>query len=95
MVAQLFISDKLYVDWLAEHPEGYVANLRSTWSPHYIVLHKANCRTISPAHYSPGAMTERNYRKLGANDVDDILAWVKDNMAGANGFTKRCGHCCP
>ncbi len=95
MAAQLFISDKGYADWLAKQPEGYVANLRKTLSPHYIVLHKANCRTISASRYPEGAMTERDYRKLGAADVDDILAWIRGNIDGANGLTKRCGRCCP
>ena len=46
---QRFVDDdRSYFDWLDHHPDGFVINTgRRTASAAYLMLHRANCGTIS------------------------------------------------
>ena len=50
-----FKNDGEYLDWLADHPEGFVLNRWSKPSPRYLVLHKATCYSISRYNRNRGA----------------------------------------
>lgn len=39
--------DRGYLDWIAQHPEGFVLNTYRTPSLDYLLLHRTNCRTIT------------------------------------------------
>ena len=60
-----FIDDDLsYLAWVAAHPDSYVLNVRRLPDPRYVVLHRANCKSISNETHASGAYTARGYRKI-------------------------------
>lgn len=99
-MAMLFDSDDaMFLCWTAEFPEGYVVNLRRRLDPSYVVLHRANCRTLKThrnAENSPGGFTERNYVKACSETVTDLEAFVADRLGIQRPFfSKRCSACDP
>ncbi len=58
--------DGPYLAWLQANPTGYVLNTERSHPPDYMVLHRANCPSISvlvpPAR--PDGFTERDYVKV-------------------------------
>jgi len=45
---QRFVEDEdCYLRWLAEHPDLFVLNTARPPTPDYLVLHRANCHTMS------------------------------------------------
>ncbi len=88
-MADLFLNDTDYEQWLMENPNGYVLNTTQGFSKKYAVLHSAKCKRISNSIYQSGAFTERDYRKICSMSQDDILNWVKNNI-GINDFTTKC-----
>jgi len=99
MTAIYFTDDDAgYLRWLGDHPSGYVVNTWRLPSPNYMVLHRANCRSISEytAHSAPGAFTERQYSKACAETVSDLRRWVRANGQPDGSFTSEaCPRCRP
>lgn len=64
---QYFVDDDQgYLGWIATHPAGYVLNTTRSPSAAYLMLHRANCWTIS--RLQPRAMTfTGDYSKLCGN----------------------------
>jgi hypothetical protein len=89
--------DEPYLAWLGAHPAGYVLNTERAHSPEYMVLHRANCPSISvlvpPAR--PGGFTERDYVKVCADSVADLSAWVRLHGRPSGSFSERCPRCNP
>ena len=75
-----FIDDDLsYLGWDAAHPDGYVLNVRRSPDPRNVILHRANCMTISNS-VSSEAMLQGAAKREGRSDGTP---------------SKRCGHCLP
>jgi len=55
--------DAGYLAWIATHQDGFVLNVRRVSDPDYAVLHRATCHIIANDTQTPGAYTERQYRK--------------------------------
>ena len=89
-----FESDAAYRDWLARNRDGYVVNVRQTFSSDYVVLHRATCPHVSGPR-EPGAFTERDYRKLCGETLADVLEAPLRCGRARGAFTKRCSHCSP
>ena len=89
-----FENDAAYVDWLARNPDGYVVNVRRTWSSSYVVLHRARCPHVSMPR-EPGAYTERGYRKFCGTTYPDAQEAPTRCGRGTDSFTTRCSHCSP
>jgi hypothetical protein len=92
-----FRNDAEYQQWLASHPHGFVVNTTQPSTPGYMVLHRASCKHISePAHEnSPGGFTERDYQKIGADDIESLKDWVADHGRPERTFSNECGRCRP
>jgi hypothetical protein len=89
-----FIDDDLgYLAWVAAHPDGYVLNVRRSPDPHYVVLHQANCTTISNEIRAPGAFTARSYRKICMSSEGMVPMAAKREGRSDGTPSKRCGHC--
>jgi hypothetical protein len=96
---QMFLpkSDKEFASWISAHPEGFVLNTAANPSATYMVLHKATYPLISPARMgvARGACTQQEYRKVCAEDIEELRAWVRRRGRPDGSFSKRCGRCHP
>jgi hypothetical protein len=94
-----FPNDKIYLEWIAKNPNGFIINMRKNESPDYMVLHKASCHTIKHLNKNRGAkeggFTEHEYKKVGAFDIDSLRKWVKNHGRSDGSFSKECGLCKP
>ncbi len=88
-------NDLKYLAWIAEHPDGFVLNVRSSPDRKYVILHRAGCYSISNDKQAPGAFTGRNYRKICANSVAELHLAAKREGRSDGSFSKRCGFCRP
>lgn len=86
--------DQAYTDWLTDHPNGFVVNVRRTASPSYMVLHRAICRHIATER-DDGAYTGRGYRKIVSTTLDDLRAYARSIGRGDGSFSQTCRHCAP
>lgn len=84
-----------YLAWLAAHPEGFVVNTTRPPKPGYMVLHKADCHTISQytRNAREGGFTERQYLKVCAPTVGALAKWTAANGRPGSSFSKRCQVC--
>lgn len=82
-----------YHTWLAENPDGFVLNTERPPTPKYMILHTAQCKTISEAspHVRPDPFTSGDYLKVCASNPDDLKPWMKSH--GATEFTNLCSKC--
>jgi hypothetical protein len=87
-----FVDDETgYVGWLASHSAGYVVNSERTPKADYLVLHRADCSSISgtPSH---GVLWTRDFRKICAGTADELDGWAQDAIGT---IPSRCGRCRP
>ena len=89
--------DESFLAWMAEHPNGFVLNRRSSGkSSNYLVLHGSGCRMVSS--YSgvarPGAFTTRGYVKICSTELDELRSYAR-RECGSDDFTGHCGTCKP
>lgn len=84
-----------YLSWVADHPEGFVLNVREKSDRDYVVLHRASCGSISSTSPEPGAYTERAYRKICATSVDDLRIAARREGRIDGSFSKACSWCRP
>ena len=90
----LFENDARYLDWLAGHLAGFVVNVRRDFNRNYVVLHRATCWTIS-CRRDDGAYTERGYRKICGESLDEIQAAPTKCDRPVGCFTRICTICRP
>ena len=98
MTAAFFFDDEAgYLNWLENHPQGYVVNTTRARSPNYMVLHHARCRKISEYNRmaQPGGFTERQYAKACAATVEELAEWVKQHGRPDGTFSRVCRLCNP
>jgi hypothetical protein len=90
-------SDAEFANWIGAHPRGFVLHTRVTPDPRYIVLHRASCYLIAPTKRGvpPGASTERYHRKICADDLSALRAWLRKHGREDGSFPKVCGRCKP
>jgi hypothetical protein len=90
-----FSDDDLgYLAWIAAHPDGFVLNVRAPPDNHWIVLHRANCKSISNDTYQPNALTGRKHHKICASSEAEFIALKCEGWFGGT-FSRRCGLCRP
>ena len=87
-------NDNGYMKWLAANPDGFVVNVRAAAGPSYAVLHRASCRFISAAR-DDRAYTGRGYRKVVANNLDDLRVYARSIGRWDGSFSSVCAHCSP
>ena len=68
--------DPGYLAWIEAHKNGFVLNVRRVADPDYVILHRADCFTIANRRHAPGAFTGKNYRKICAADVDELMSFI-------------------
>jgi hypothetical protein len=91
-----FRNDDLgYLTWMSAHPNGFVLNVRCPSDPHCVILHRANCKSISNDTYEPNAFTGRNHRKICATSEAELKLAANGEGRRDGTFSKRCGLCRP
>ena len=88
-------NDKLYLDWTAENPDGYVINCRRNPTEKYLILHASSCHKISTSDdkKDKNQFTGGSYIKVCASREDEIKVWI-ESIFGAV-VPKRCSYCEP
>ena len=92
---QLPLSGRSYRDWIDLYPEGYVINVRRDLSPEYMVLHRADCRSLANAAHDPAAFVERQYRKVCSTELSELRAWAVEKGRSDGTFSAHCQLCHP
>lgn len=90
--------DTPYLEWLNQHPDGYVLNRRRGSSIEYLILHRAGCGRIR--NYSqmarPGGFTGRGYVKVCSESLELLHQYARTKGGRPDGsFSGRCSSCSP
>lgn len=91
MFEQFVDDDQGYLTWLDQHSQGYVVNAERTPRPSYLVLHEAQCKSISKL-YGTAQYWTRHYIKICADDRTELERWAKQTVGGE---LQPCGRCKP
>ncbi len=76
-----------YLDWLTEHPHGFVVNCLRKPTPTYLKLHSVSCSHISTSKRTN--YTSAAYSKICSDSEQELIDW-----AAAQGWLlDYCGHC--
>ena len=81
-------NDEAYRAWIADHPDGYVLNTFREPKPAYLILHRADCVSISSGkifNYTTG-----RYIKICSLDVEDLERWSKYHTGGDLHYCQLC-----
>jgi len=77
----IFVNDdKAYLQWLTQNPTGLVVNSYLHPSPDYLILHRANCGTISTAARTNWTTT--GFIKLCASNRRELERWADKEVGG-------------
>ena len=87
--------DRGYLAWIAAHPDGFVLNVRCPSDSRCVVLHRANCTSISNDTYELNAFTGRKHHKICATSEAELKLAAKSEGRLDGTFSKRCGLCGP
>jgi len=79
-----------YRNWIDMNPNGFVVNSYKKPKAEYLVLHKADCGSISSEKIDN--YTTKGYIKICANDLDELTSWAKEHV---NGRLRSCQMCKP
>ena len=89
---QRFIDDDdAYLHWARSHRDGFVVNCLRSLSPRYLILHRADCRTITgtPAR---GETWTGEYIKVCSESRRELQGWAREETGGS---LKACQICDP
>jgi pimeloyl-ACP methyl ester carboxylesterase len=87
-VREFIDDDDGYLAWLADHPDGFVINTARHPTPSYIVIHRAQCRTISGTPARGGHWT-LDYIKL-CGERAELESYARGTIGGP---AHACGSC--
>lgn len=82
-----------YLQWIKDHPNGYVLNCEKSPRATYLILHKASCYTINDLQKQAESWTEK-YNKICSIDIKEIEVWAQKNVPGYQGL-RHCAKCEP
>jgi len=92
--------DERFFHWVACNPDGYVVNMHRRHKLHYVVLHRAGCRTLKShrnMESNPGGFTERGYVKVCSQSTAHLERFLAAKLGTSKRpvFSKRCSLCDP
>jgi len=87
--------DPAYLEYLAQHLDGFVLTSSHSYYPLHTVIHRAACPRIRQLQGNalPGGFTERGYLKVFGSDIPSLQQWVVRRRP--NGSSRLCSHCRP
>jgi hypothetical protein len=80
-------NDRDYLFWTSQNPRGYVVNCYRNPAPDYLVLHWADCYTISGTQ-SP--WTAGDYAKVCSPTVALLEEWASREISGQLQKCEKC-----
>lgn len=85
--------DEKYLQWLNEHPEGFILTSNKSLYLNFTVIHKATCNKIKipTGKAKPGGFTERHYIKVYADSTTVLESWLRKRKP--NGSSRKCSFC--
>jgi hypothetical protein len=83
-------NDVGYLEWVQQHPHGFVINTTRSPSPTYLVLHQARCFHITKK--TAGHRWTTDYIKVCAEQTNLLEDWVREHIGGT---IRRCRTCAP
>ena len=81
--------DRGYELWLIRNSRGWVLNAYREPTAAYLVLHTANCSTIS-GRPAKGDSWTADYAKICSSDRLVLESWAWENVSAS---PQRCTHC--
>ena len=87
-----------YEQWVASHPNGFVANMNNPPRARYFVIHRASHNL--PDRSNPGSANPRTgnaYSKVTGDTIDELLVWAKTELPSLTLMGERnyCRSCQP
>ena len=82
--------DESYIEWVRNNPLGYVVNSFRKPTTDYLILHRANCRTILEATRGPGNWTTTGFVKICSVDRSVLVKWASTEVGGELQPCQRC-----
>lgn len=82
--------DEAYLKWVRTWPGGYVLNCERKPNPNYLMLHRADCDTIT----EPGSLKTTwttSYIKVCSTDREELRAWAKERTDSVPTVCRACG----
>lgn len=86
--------DEAYYSWMEANPEGYILNLPTNDQRREVILHRSGCHQISRKR-KLGAYTERDWFKVGNEDMGPLLSWLAQKRPAALKYYTICKTCQP
>jgi hypothetical protein len=86
-------NDAGYVEWVRQHPQGYVV---VSWNPprsNYLSLHRADCHCIDPAQAHHVENWTHSYIKVCADTIEELQDWAANQFGEEHRSLTSCGHC--
>lgn len=83
-------NDAAYLAWLAAHPSGYVLNHERRPSARYLVLHRADCWTVTPQDGGDTRTWTSAYPKTCAATRAALTDWSEANAGRRPSPCKTC-----
>jgi len=81
-------NDEAYRAWIADNPNGFVLNTFREPKPTYLILHHADCGSISSGRISN--YTTRTYIKVCSQAVKDLERWGREHTGGELHHCQLC-----
>jgi len=81
-------NDKAYLRWLTQNPNGFVVNSYLHPSPDYLILHRANCWTISTSTRTNWTTT--GYIKICSLDKRELENWAEKEVGSQLHHCRIC-----
>lgn len=84
-------NDEGYLKWVDNNLQGFVINCNRQPNSRYLILHRADCRTITgtPAN---GESWTSGYMKVCSLDPTELKNWAHQEIKGN---PRHCGICKP
>jgi hypothetical protein len=90
----LFADDDAgYLEWVRQHPRGYVL---VSWNPPtrgYVTVHRADCYTINPELAPHVENWTHHYVKACGESLGEIERWADAEFGAGRPALYVCGHC--
>ncbi len=88
--------DREYFSWMNANPSGYILNTGKGNKTSAFILHKSNCTHLTESEsFDDKAYTMKNWVKVAAKDVSDIVKFCYANKEKFTGEFKLCKSCKP